>query len=572
MFLLVVLEALITTLFLPESLKRIVDVAEKTVSSRELLSYLVLPIGIFLLLQIVMEIFIRLRDYLFLIKTVPAVRKKVVKSSTQVLLKKDYAFYQRKSPGYLSENLMRLSSAVPDLVDVFLMDIISFMLVFLFAVYAFMCIDVVLGSFFIVFFIFTHSVLVFFTPKLSERSNRSFKKRSIVAGRIWDMLLNILPIKLFTSKRMEVKALDRRLDGWVKAEQKVEWGYLTMFFTLGVAYFTLQGGSLYLLLKRAEYNQANLGDIIKVLYINETLITAIWYDLPDLNLWAKSIGSIQQALGMLKVFPEKEVGKVQDRLVCKQGKIAFRNVTFAFPGSREPLFKNLTLDIFPGQKVGIVGASGSGKSTLVNLLLRLYDVDNGDIFIDDQNIRSVTKSSVHASISIVPQNTTLFNRSLLENIQYGNPTADEAAVREAAKQAYAHDFIVDMPNGYATMVGPDAVTLSGGQTKRISIARALLKDAPILILDEANAYLDTIVEHKLHHSLNRLMAGKTTIFISHRLDVLVDMDTILVFDQGRLVEHGPHALLVKQNGVYARLWTTQSEGLASLKRQTSEAS
>jgi ATP-binding cassette subfamily B protein len=220
--------------------------------------------------------------------------------------------------------------------------------------------------------------------------------------------------------------------------------------------------------------------------------------------------------------------------------------------------------IYPGQKVGLVGHSGSGKSTFVNLILRLFDVDGGRILIDGQDISQTTLNSLHRAIGTIPQDPSLFHRSLFENIAYGSENSAQTATREeaieAAKKAHAHKFIEKLPGGYSSLVGERGIKLSGGQRQRISIARAFLKNAPILILDEATSQLDSITENLIQESLKNLMLNKTTLVIAHRLSTLEIMDRILVFDRGKIIEDGTHEELMRMNGTYKRLWSAQVTG------------
>lgn len=225
-----------------------------------------------------------------------------------------------------------------------------------------------------------------------------------------------------------------------------------------------------------------------------------------------------------------------------------------------PLFQNQSITILPGQKVGLVGYSGGGKSTLVRLLLRLYDVTGGAIRIDGQDIREVTQASLRNAITMIPQEPVLFQRSLKDNIRYGNVEGTDKAVVEAAKAAHAHDFITQLPQGYETLVGERGVKLSGGQRQRIAIARAFLKNAPILILDEATSQLDSVTEHLIQKSLTQLMEGKTTLVIAHRLSTLLKMERILVLDRGKILEDGAHEVLVSAGNLYQKLWEAQVGG------------
>jgi ABC-type multidrug transport system fused ATPase/permease subunit len=224
------------------------------------------------------------------------------------------------------------------------------------------------------------------------------------------------------------------------------------------------------------------------------------------------------------------------------------------------VFRGLRLVIAPGQRVGLVGHSGAGKTTIATLVMRLYDLQGGSIAIDGQNIAAVTQRSLRRSIGLIPQDTILFHRTLMENIRYGRPEAGDDEVLRAAKGAHAHEFIESLPDGYRTLVGERGVKLSGGQRQRIAIARALLKDAPILILDEATSALDSESEALIQSGMQEAMAGKTVIAIAHRLSTLAHLDRLIVLDRGVIVEDGTHADLLARRGVYARLWARQVGG------------
>ena len=242
-----------------------------------------------------------------------------------------------------------------------------------------------------------------------------------------------------------------------------------------------------------------------------------------------------------------------------KGGIRFDNVTFHYGSHLLPLYRDFSVSIRPGERVGLVGHSGSGKTTFVKLIQRLYDVNKGRILIDGQDIAGVTQASLRSQIAIVQQEPILFHRSLAENIAYGRPGASQAEIEQAAKQASAHDFICRLPKGYATLVGERGVKLSGGERQRVAIARAFLADAPILILDEATSSLDSESEVLIQQAMERLMVGRTTLIIAHRLSTVKALDRLLVFDRGRIVEEGRHEALVRlDGGIYRRLFERQA--------------
>ena len=262
---------------------------------------------------------------------------------------------------------------------------------------------------------------------------------------------------------------------------------------------------------------------------------------------------------ILALTPEI-IDRSNDTLSVNSGEVAFKHVTFAHDGSKEALFDDFSLTIAPGERVGLVGHSGSGKTTLTRLLLRFSDVENGTITIDNQDITSVTQKSLRQSIAYVPQEPMLFHRTLRENIAYGKPDASEEDIRYAAEQANALDFIEKLPEKFDTLVGERGVKLSGGQRQRIAIARAILKDAPILVLDEATSALDSESEKLIQDALEKLMKGRTSIVIAHRLSTIAKLDRIIVLNDGSIVEQGNHQALLNQKGTYAKLWSHQSGG------------
>ncbi len=287
----------------------------------------------------------------------------------------------------------------------------------------------------------------------------------------------------------------------------------------------------------------------------------VWGLLEDFtSVYSEAVEQSSSFRRLIKLLSQPvQVSDVEptEALKVEQGAIQFNNISFAY-NVKHPVFEGLELSIKPGEKVGIVGRSGSGKSTLVKLLLRFYDPIGNEITIDRQNIRTVNQDSLRQNIAVIPQDVSLFNHSVMDNIRYGRLSATDKDVMKAAEMANADDFIRKLPAGYQTLVGERGLKLSGGQRQRIAIARAILKDAPILILDEATSALDTQSEQLIQASLSRLMRDKTVIAIAHRLSTVAALDRILVFDKGQVVEEGSHAALLAKDGLYARLWKSQT--------------
>jgi ATP-binding cassette subfamily B protein len=253
-------------------------------------------------------------------------------------------------------------------------------------------------------------------------------------------------------------------------------------------------------------------------------------------------------------------GRPSTQLTVKKGEIAFTGVSFAHSDSDELLFDGFSLNVASGERIGLVGHSGSGKTTLTRMLLRFSDIASGAITIDGQDISQVTQKSLRESIAYVPQEPMLFHRSLFDNIAYGKPDASVEEVRDAAAKANALEFIEKLPQGFETTVGERGVKLSGGQRQRIAIARAILKNAPILVLDEATSALDSESEKLIQDALAKLMKGRTSIVVAHRLSTISKLDRIIVLENGKIAEQGSHQQLLDKKGTYAKLWAHQSGG------------
>jgi ATP-binding cassette, subfamily B, multidrug efflux pump len=413
-----------------------------------------------------------------------------------------------------------------------------------------------------------------FVPRMRDRSKEVSEARSMLTGRVVDSYTNILTVKLFARAQEEDAYVRDAVDehtGMFHASLRLN----TLFgLTLSTLNAMMVTGTAALALFLWTRGQVDVGVVAMTLPLTWQIVNISgWVAWQVTNIF-ENVGVVQE--GMMTIAKPIALADRKDApaLTVPHGEIRFEGVRFGY-GRETGVLNGFTLTVNPGEKIGFVGRSGAGKSTAVNLLLRFFDVEEGRIVIDGQDIATVTQESLRAQISVVTQDTSLLHRSIGDNIRYGRSAASDAEVERAAKLAHAEEFISTLEDwkgrhGYEAQVGERGVKLSGGQRQRIAIARVILKDAPILVLDEATSALDSEVEAAIQQSLGTLMAGKTVIAIAHRLSTIARMDRLIVLDHGRIVEQGSHEALLKLNGHYAALWRRQSGGFIDVET-TSQA-
>lgn len=391
-------------------------------------------------------------------------------------------------------------------------------------------------------------------------SRRVAQESSQVTAYFADVMANISTVKAFSGEKAEHDAYMQKVGTWRTSSLQEMRSVLLITSSFSVMLTIMNGAAFAAAIIATQYHIANIAVTYLVMSYTLSVVSQLWQVGSSTRNYLRIVGDASPMITFLKEPHELRDPEIPEPLRIKKGGIDFIDVSFTHDENNNALFNQFNLSIGPGQKIGLVGHSGSGKTTLTRLLLHFSDIDSGKVMIDQQDISHITQADLHKSIAYVPQEPLLFHRSLRDNILYGNPGASNEVVNAAARKAHALDFIEQLPHGFNTLVGERGVKLSGGQRQRIAIARAILKEAPILVLDEATSALDSESEKLIQASLTELMKNRTAIVIAHRLSTIQKMDRIIVLEAGKIIEDGSHKDLLKKQGTYARLWAHQSGG------------
>ena len=480
------------------------------------------------------------------------------------LLKQSVSFYQDDFAGRIATKVMQTALAVRETVMKLLNVMVYVLVYFISMVVMIAKADYRLAIPMLVWMVIYICIQYYFIPRLRKVATEQADARSTMTGRIVDSYTNISTVKLFAHTDSESAYAKQGMKGFldtVYRQMRLATGInVSVQISNYVLAFAITALSISLWMQSAISVGAIAIAISLALRLNGMSQWIMW----EFSALFENIGTVTDGMNTLAKPNIIEDKKDAKPLVVSEGNLYFKQMSFHY-GESKGVIENLDLNIKPGEKIGLVGRSGSGKSTLVNLLLRFYDVEKGQIIIDGQDIKDVQQESLRLQIGLVTQDTSLLHRSIRENILYGRPDATEEELLKATKQAQAHEFISTLTDsegntGYDAQVGERGVKLSGGQRQRIAISRVLLKDAPILVLDEATSALDSEVEAAIQESLYELMQGKTVIAIAHRLSTIAAMDRLIVLDKGSIIEQGSHQQLIEQKGVYAQLWAHQTGG------------
>ena len=400
--------------------------------------------------------------------------------------------------------------------------------------------------------------------KFRKQANAADNEAATVAV---DSLINFEAVKHFNNEEFEVGRYDSALRAYETASIKVTTSLAFLNSGQNVIFSSALGAMMYLAADGVANGTLTVGDLVMVnqlvfqLSVPLNFLGSVYRELKQSLLDMETLFNLQKVN-----IAVKEPAKPTSLHLTKGGEIKFENVTFGYHPDR-PILRNLSLTIPAGQKVAIVGPSGCGKSTILRLLFRFYDVQEGRILIDDQDIRDVSLQSLREAIGVVPQDTPLFNNTIEHNIRYGNMKASSEEVRNAAKKARIHDIVNALPAGYNTMVGERGMMISGGEKQRMAVSRLILKDPPLLFFDEATSALDTHTETTLLQEINGILKEKsrTSVFVAHRLRTIFDSDKIIVLQDGKVAESGTHSQLLDRGGLYSQLWTGKSTSVQRTK-------
>ncbi len=480
------------------------------------------------------------------------------------LLKQSVQYFNNEMSGRISTKLMQTSDSLRDSMIKLLDAIVYIGIYFISIIYLMMALDYRLSIPMILWVILYFAVLLFFLPKVGKLAIRQADARSEMIGRFVDTYTNITTVKLFSNSKRERSFVQAGMTGFLESLHP----QMRLITVLNVLLWSLNSLLIFSLAAVSVWLWSD--SLITTGAIGAALALAL--RLNGMSLWIMAeIGTLFQNIGIVKdgMHTLSRPCNIVDRkdarpLVVTRGEIHFRNIHFHY-GNGKGVIENFHLRIQPREKIGLIGQSGSGKSTLLNLLIRFYDTESGSIEIDGQDVRSVSQESLRENISMVSQDVYLMHRSIRENLLYAKPDASDEAIIEALKKSQAFHFVTELIDeegrrGLDALIGERGVKLSGGQRQRLAIARALLKDSPILILDEATSALDSTAEAEIQASLSQLMQNKTVIAVAHRLSTISSMDRLIVLDRGRIREEGKHSALLKNNGLYAEFWNKQSGG------------
>ncbi|CAD2224456.1 ABC transporter B family member 5 [Pseudoalteromonas sp. 3J6] len=544
------------TLLMPWALKEIIDSVDKSINPLLLVPTLLLIM--YGALRFASVFLGEVRDAVFSRVTEHAMRDiglKVFKHLHSL----DLAFHLDRQTGGISRDIERGTSGLSFLMRFLMFNIVP-------TLFEIMTVAIIFGSLFSIWFalitLLAVAIYIFFTVTVTQWRNRFIRESNAADNqsntRAIDSLLNYETVKYFNNEQHEAKTYDTFLATWEQARLKNRLSLLALNSGQALIIACAITALMWLGANEVVTGELTIGELVMInaymiqLFLPLNFLGFVYREI------RRALTDLENMLGLLNTSPKVADSETAQPLALKNGAISFENVSFSYD-SKRPILKNVSFHVNPGAKVAVVGASGAGKSSLARLLYRFYELSSGAIKIDNQAINTVTLASLRKAIAIVPQDTVLFNTSIRENIHYGRPSASEDEVNKAINMAHLTDFINSLDKGDKTLVGERGLKVSGGEKQRIAIARAILKQSPILIFDEATSALDSQSEQAILNAMREVASNHTSIVIAHRLSTITDADTIIVLKAGEVVEQGKHDELLMQNGEYAHMWALQQK-------------
>ncbi|MHB9147889.1 MAG: ABC transporter ATP-binding protein [Candidatus Amoebophilus sp.] len=525
-------------------------------------SLLLYPAAAYIAFSIGNAFIFRLSDFIYL-KAIPIFRNQLILKSLTKIHQHPYSYFQKHFGGAIATRIGEMVDSAETLISVFIYRLLAHSLAFIIACYTIgRAVHAHLAFILIIYAIIFVYISYLLSRKPYRLSKNYLERYALLMGKLIDSINNSLSVILFGRRKYERAYIAKQAKLEAEMSQKLQWAVLVNQALTSLFLVFLIASVLVYLIYLRRWGLVTVGDFSLTLTLSLALVKNLQDIVSDFLKFSQHLGKCALAIEFIEAPPMVHKPLNAPKLNVKEGKIEFHEVCFGYEPNKL-LFDNLSLVIKPQQKIGLVGYSGSGKSTFVNLIMGIFPLYSGKILIDGQDISEVNQDSLHQAISFIPQEPLLFNRSILENIAYGNLSASEEDILNAAKQAYADEFIERLPDKYHTIVGERGMKLSGGQRQRIAIARALLKNTKIFIFDEISSVLDPLTESYLQKSLDKIIQQKTVITIAHRLSTLMKMDSLLVFDKGKIVEQGTHSELLLKEGIYSQLWKTQASAFGA---------
>ncbi len=560
---LTIMAAVIAEALAPYALSQAVDALALSVTSADgspgddALSWFAIMVG----LWIVSELIYRLYDVQD-VYVGPRMRAAAQKYLFRYLLGHSPRYFQDNFAGRLAQKVKNAGQAVITVIDLMVRDLTAILVVMVVGIALLALHSWVFAAILVGWSIVYVTVIAVLARECALLSHDLSQRKSSLTGKLVDTISNADAVRAFAQTDHERRYVSRYIFKEMTGSMRLRWFLAVMRLFQGIAMWVLRLGLLGFAVWEVLRGSMTVGAFTMVFVLaNMTAANLRTLSYQILNFF-EFYGSLSEALEVISEPHEITDAKDASSLVVRDGGIRFENVAFTHQNGT-PVFRSLTLDIAPGEKVGLVGRSGAGKSTLIKLLRRQFEPQAGRILIDDQDVRDVEWHSLNEAIAEVPQVPSIFHRTVRDNIRYADPLAGDPLVKAAAHKAHAHDFIMDRETGYETVVGEQGIKLSGGERQRVAIARAFIKNARILVLDEATSALDSESEHHIQNALFELMKGRTVIAIAHRLSTLKGMDRIVVLDQGDIVQTGTHEQLLSRGGIYADLWNRQAGGFVT---------